>query len=427
MAQDQHGQRNVKDLDQRIPHQGNGILSSVVREEIVLLSPQTGNALALNASGRAIWELCNGKRTVAEIYQALSQRYASENGQLQTDLSATLAQLSEAGVLELAGPMALERKPIKFVVGIEDRVYFYWQLPILFESVRDKLPAGWEILVVVCNNHEPLSAELRHIFSTYDVRYFTGANHPRNQSLDFATGSDEYVPLNRIEALNIISDQVQDDEMVCLIETDMFVYNNLNLAVFPQTNALYKNWIIRQELFFSFGAETRGVDLKKLLEAIGCTTPFQPAGVTVFLTGQTLKNKKFIQDCFRFTQVLYLLGSIVKVPKVWVAEMPCFALALTANGLGYEVIESPEFSTTNHADETISPGSFYHYYHDIQDGGDGAFWGSGWSKQQFLTTDLLAKNLDPFSDAAKTDHERLFFELAKRAQRRLYDHSPSAY
>ena len=105
MAQDQHGQRNVKDLDQRIPHQGNGILSSVVREEIVLLSPQTGNALALNASGRAIWELCNGKRTVAEIYQALSQRYASENGQLQTDLSATLAQLSEAGVLELAGPM----------------------------------------------------------------------------------------------------------------------------------------------------------------------------------------------------------------------------------------------------------------------------------------------------------------------------------
>jgi hypothetical protein len=35
---------------------------------------------------------------------------------------------------------------------------------------------------------------------------------------------------------------------------------------------------------------------------------FKPGGVTIFLDAATLRRKKIIQDAFRFTQVLYLLG-----------------------------------------------------------------------------------------------------------------------
>src|SRR5262245_37126201 len=91
-------------------------------------------------------------------------------------------------------------KNVKFVVGIDDRVYLRWQLSILLESLRGKLPEGWEPWVVVCNDHRPLSTELQRLLNVYGVRHFTGADHPLRNDMDFAAGSDVYVPINRIEA-----------------------------------------------------------------------------------------------------------------------------------------------------------------------------------------------------------------------------------
>ena len=97
-------------------------------------------------------------------------------------------------------------KNVKFVVGIDDRVYMRWQLSILLESLHGKLPPGWEVWVVVCNGHEELSADLRRVLATYGARHFTGVNHPRDQNMDFAAGRDVYVPLNRIEALRVVAE-----------------------------------------------------------------------------------------------------------------------------------------------------------------------------------------------------------------------------
>jgi pyrroloquinoline quinone biosynthesis protein D len=44
------------------------------RERHVLLSPET--VVVLNATGSDVLELCDGKRTVAEIVAELSSRYA---------------------------------------------------------------------------------------------------------------------------------------------------------------------------------------------------------------------------------------------------------------------------------------------------------------------------------------------------------------
>jgi len=313
-----------------------------------------------------------------------------------------------------------ERPAVKFVVGIEDKPYFCWQLPILIESLMNKLPRGCELLVVVCNNHLPLSDSLTQIFQAYEIRYFTTVNYPQNENIDFAGGGDNYVAINRIQALSSVADFVRPDDLICLMETDVFLYKDLNLNAIPTTNSLAKNWIVEEELFFSLHRDPKGVNLSKLLEAMGCPHSLRPGGVTLFLTGATIQNYKFMRDCFRFTQLLYLMGKILEVHKVWVAEMPCFALALTMNGIPYDVIDDPEFSTRNFDHPSIRPGTFYHYYHDLRDGGDGAFFRSQWYKQLFFSKNFLQEDISHWSSKATSHHEKYFFELARKARLRLH-------
>ena len=149
-----------------------------------------------------------------------------------------------------------------------------------------------------------------------------------------------------------------------------------------------------------------------------CSGDFARGGAAIFLSGRTLRNEKFVRDCFRFTQSVYLLGRVAGFEEVWWAEMPCYALALAANGIETELISSDAFVIDKR--ESIAPGSFYHYYADIADGGgDGAFRGSKWGKQEFFAADLLQSDLDASQAAQVTEHGRYFFELAKRARARL--------
>jgi len=406
--------------DRPIPK--DGIRNFGVADEMLLLRPQPeqGLAVSLNQSARAIWGLCDGQRTQADISYELSQQYGAPTHELNEHLSTALQRFEELALIDISPPALATRPPVKFVVGIEDRTYFHWQLPIFIESFRDQLPPYWEILLVICNNHDTLTAPLSQIIQTYGIRYFTTTNHPFNHSIDFSKGQDRYVPINRIQALSAVADYVQPDDLVCLMETDIFLYKGLNLDVIPTGNALSRNWIIGQEQFFTIHEEPKGVNLHKLLESLDCSTDFQPGGVIVFLTGATIKNKKFIQDCFRFTQILFLMGRMLEVPKVWVAEMPSFALSLSVNGISYELLDDSEFTTQNVSAPSINPGSFYHYYHDLMDGGDGAFHQSKWYKQLFKTEDFLHSDTTQFSLDATTDHEKYFFSLVERAQRRLF-------
>jgi hypothetical protein len=312
-----------------------------------------------------------------------------------------------------------KRPDVKFVVGIEDIPYFHWQLPILLESLSDKLPPGWEFFVVVCNNHLPLSQSLTDTCEAYNVKWLTTNNYPCAENIEFAAGGDCYTAVNRIQALKAVADSVGGDDLICLLETDIFLYKDLNLQVFPSTNSLAKNKLIEKELFFSYSQEPNGVNLTKLLDSMGCAHPWEPGGVILFLTGQTIQNQKFICDCFRFTQILYLMGKILDVNKIWVAEMPCFSLALTMNGIPYDVLHAPEFSTGNYDDPVVSPGTFYHYYRDLRDGADGAFYKSKWYKQLFDNRISPYDDIAYWASMAQSDHEKYFFYLVNRARLRI--------
>lgn len=423
------------------PRRRSGPQLREVLHEAVLVPAEGNNIYALNVTGAEIWKMCDGRHSLLEMHEALCQRFEGDRVQIMADVAAALFRfhaldlleprslsephLSGKGTIVLAPPENSE--PRVFIVhGIEDLVHFHWQLAIMFESLVGQLPEGWEIKVVVCNNHRPISAELQHILDTYGVEYFTGENHADNHHMDFAGGGDRYVPINRVEALNVMSGHVGPRDVVCLMDTDIFLYGNLQRELFPRHNAMASNWIIAQERFFQFSTQdTKGLALPKLLEALGVEQEFKPGGVMVFLTGETLQqnDRKVVRDCFRFLQILYLAGKILDLPDhgIWVAEMACFAMAMYPNGIDYELLDIEQFAVQEQYADELPEGTFYHYYTDMNDAGSkGPFFESQWHKQLFSRQNFLKADIDSFLAVARGKAERQFMTLAKHARDRLY-------
>lgn len=421
------------------PRQRLGIREFRVGDEAVLVLPEDvqgpaerkagTRALTLNRSGRAIWDLCDGVRSVSEIADALAARFSADREILSRDVADTLATFSKLGIVGGLTKEAAAAPATTFVIGVEDKPYHWWQAALFLESFSGKLPARWQTLVVVCNNGEPLSDELKRMLAAYETKFTEARNFSKAHPLDAGSEAGSFhAALNRVEALSAASRYVDDDDIICLLDSDTFLYRDLNLDIMPQQCALPRNWHIDHEKFFSTtpGNDGKGINLRALLDAIGCDAEFKPGGVNVFVTGEVAKNTKFIADCFRFAQVLFLLGRIAGLKKIWIAEMPCFALALTANHIPYDLLENQEFLVPSCVEKSVPSGSIYHYYSDPADFGRAAFPGSKWHKQAYWQQNFLRSDYRPFLDAAvldgATEHERYFFELAERARKRLYMH-----
>lgn len=418
----------------------SGLTGFSVKDELVVLPEQGDTVYALNRTGSAIWQLCDGRHSLETMFERLREEFHGDDLEIMTDLNAALMQFRALDLLEtrsLSDPRAtqagfnlpadnsLDRPPVRIVHGIEDRPYFHWQLAIMFESLIGQMPAGWDVVVVVCNNHQPLSPELEKILNTYGVQYYTGASPADNHDIDFADGGDRYVPMNRVEALNVIRHHCAADDLICLMDSDIFLYGQLQESVFPTGNAMASNWIIGQEKYFHFATgDTKGLSLPRLLEALGYEQTFKPGGVMVFLTGEALQKNdgKLVRDCFRFLQILYLAGKILELPAkgVWVAEMACFALAMYPSEIDYELLNIEQFAVLEPGADELTEGSFYHYYSDPKDGGEGPFSGSSWHKQLFGGQNFLKADIESFQAVAVGAAERQFLKLAKLARDRIY-------
>ncbi len=402
------------------------------------MSPGGAVAHALNESAGALWSLCDGEHTPLDMLVALRERFDGKNVDILGDLTSALLRFHHLGLIELAASsldaeetgaaadLAAPTEPgprVRFVFGIEDKPYFHWQLGILFESLVGQLKTGWDITVVVCNDHRSLSAELAGLIAVYGVRALTGDNHAHSHAIDFSAHRGGYVALNRVEALKAIAAYVEPDDIVSLMDTDLFLYGDMRADLFPSGNAMVSNNILDDRLFLGRGSEEHGIDLQKLLGAFGCERELKRGGVTIFMTGSTVKNDKVIKDCFRFAQIIFLLGKAAGLDErnLWMAEMACFAMALTANEIDYELLDIPQFAVPAPQQATSPAGSFFHYYCDINDGLGGPFVGSEWNKQLFLERDFLAENLESFRRGAQSEVERCFLDLSMAARRRLLE------
>ncbi|HEX4511478.1 MAG TPA: PqqD family protein, partial [Burkholderiaceae bacterium] len=265
----------------------------------MLLSPGGEVAHALNESAAGVWRLCDGQHTPLDMVVALRAHYDGRNVDILADVTAALFRLHQLGLVILGAPdrddqpvdssvEAPARPRVRFLFGIEDTPYFHWQLGILFESLVGQLGPGWDITLVICNDHQPISLPLARLLDVYGVRAFTGENRARSHEIDFSAHEGGYAALNRVEALKVMAGHVEPEDVVCLMDTDLFLYGDLQPALFPGGNAMARNGIIADPLFLSRGDTEHGIDLQKLLGALGCQRHLKRGGVTVFMTGATL-------------------------------------------------------------------------------------------------------------------------------------------
>ncbi len=83
------------------PQWRDGVMEGLVIDEILLELPADDRSLWLNASGKAIWELCDGSRTVNEIGSELGKRFDADGAVLTADVLTTVGQLHTVGFLEI--------------------------------------------------------------------------------------------------------------------------------------------------------------------------------------------------------------------------------------------------------------------------------------------------------------------------------------
>ena len=83
------------------PIQRKGVMEGRVIDEMLLELPAEGRSLWLNISGKAIWELCDGIRTIDEIGLELGKRFTAGERDFSADVLSTVGQLHSVGFLKL--------------------------------------------------------------------------------------------------------------------------------------------------------------------------------------------------------------------------------------------------------------------------------------------------------------------------------------
>jgi hypothetical protein len=77
----------------------DGGLECRVQDELLVYVPTREIAVSLNASARAVWELCQGRLSVDEITEALGSRYGVSTHLLRPDVDAAIGRLRDLGLL----------------------------------------------------------------------------------------------------------------------------------------------------------------------------------------------------------------------------------------------------------------------------------------------------------------------------------------
>jgi Coenzyme PQQ synthesis protein D (PqqD) len=86
------------------PCRVSGVVECDVRDELLVYQPASEIVVSLNASGRAIWELCHGERTVGQIAAVLAGRLSVPADALLPDVLEAVGRLRSLGLLRLGEP-----------------------------------------------------------------------------------------------------------------------------------------------------------------------------------------------------------------------------------------------------------------------------------------------------------------------------------
>ena len=91
--------KDTTELEAIRPHRRQDVEAHEVLDEMVLYDPVRNRAVSLNRSARAIWRLCDGRRTPMEICASLRERFGGAEERMLADVKAAIGQLHELGLL----------------------------------------------------------------------------------------------------------------------------------------------------------------------------------------------------------------------------------------------------------------------------------------------------------------------------------------
>lgn len=83
-----------------IPHPNPDFNLEEIDDELLLYHPAKTRAVYLNETAALVWQLCDSKRSVADIISLLEENYP-ESDSIESDVAQTLKQLSENEAVEL--------------------------------------------------------------------------------------------------------------------------------------------------------------------------------------------------------------------------------------------------------------------------------------------------------------------------------------
>lgn len=72
-----------------------------IDNEITVYHPSLTTSIYLNETGAMIWELCDGKRTIAEMIDILTETYPENSEQIQTGVMDIISRLVDKNVAVL--------------------------------------------------------------------------------------------------------------------------------------------------------------------------------------------------------------------------------------------------------------------------------------------------------------------------------------
>lgn len=85
---------------QALPRRRTDVVLREEANQTLVCTREGGTTYVLNPTARAVWELCDGSTTVAELADALCEVFAVPRSRVVADVAAILERLSEVGLVE---------------------------------------------------------------------------------------------------------------------------------------------------------------------------------------------------------------------------------------------------------------------------------------------------------------------------------------
>lgn len=88
-------------VERQVPRRCESVLEEEFEDELVLCEPVREQVVVLNPMGAAVWELCDGARSVGEIVGEIVAHTGAPSEKVREDVAAFLADLVARGFLAL--------------------------------------------------------------------------------------------------------------------------------------------------------------------------------------------------------------------------------------------------------------------------------------------------------------------------------------